>query len=116
MPNPDEPNEEALRRLGRKLNALEAERERKAAPVDAQATGAGYRFLGEVVGGVLGGLGLGWLLDRFAHTSPWGMIGGMLIGTVVSIVVAVIGAAKMADKASKTVGPLPSVPDDDEED
>jgi ATP synthase protein I len=116
MPNPDEPNEEALRRLGRKLDALEVERQRPAAPGGEQATGAGYRFLGEVVGGMLGGLGLGWLFDRLVHTMPWGMIAGLLIGIGVSLYVAVRGASRMADQASKAAGPVRSVPDDDEDD
>jgi len=116
MPNPDDPNDEALSRLDRKLDAFEAERARKAAPGANFALGAGYRFLGEVIGGVLGGLGLGWLFDHFAHTTPLGLVGGMLIGTGVSIFIAVRGASRMANEASKAAGPLPSVPDDDEDD
>ena len=116
MADPDDPNEEALRRLGRELNAFEAERTRKAAPGSNRALGDGYRFLGEVIGGVLGGVGLGWLVDHFAHTVPLGMISGMLIGTGVSIFIAVRGASRMAAKiASETAGPPASVPDDDED-
>jgi ATP synthase protein I len=116
MPDPDTPNEEALRHLDRKLDALEAERDRKAAPGGNRALGDGYRFLGEVVGGVLGGLGLGWLFDRLVHTMPWGMIGGMLIGIGVSLYTAVRGASRMADQASKAAGPVRSVPDDEDDD
>ena len=116
MASPDDPNEEALSRLDRKLDAFEAERARKVAPGGNRALGDGYRFLGEVIGGVLGGLGLGWLLDHFAHTTPLGLIGGMLIGTGLSIFIAVRGASRMANDASKAAGPLPSVPDDEDED
>jgi ATP synthase protein I len=76
----------------------------------------GYRFLGEVVGGVLGGVGLGWLLDRFAHTTPWGMIGGLLIGSGFAIFYAVSSAAKATRQAMERQGPAPSVPDDEDED
>ncbi len=115
MPNPDIPNEEASRRLGRELEAFEAERARKVTPGGNRALGDGYRFLGEVIGGVLGGLGLGWLLDHFAHTTPLGMISGMLIGTGLSIFIAVRGASRMANDASKTAGPLPTVVDDEDD-
>ena len=115
MPNPDDPNEEASRRLDRKLTAFEAERARKGSADANRALGMGYRFLGEVVGGVLGGLGLGWLLDRYAHTAPFGVIGGVLIGLALSMFIAVRGASRMADEASRAAGPLPSVPDDEDE-
>jgi ATP synthase protein I len=119
MPNPDEPNDEALDRLHRRLDAFEAERARKGGgtqTADTRGMQAGYRFLGEVIGGVLGGVGLGWFFDRLAHTSPLGTIGGMLIGTGVSIFVAVRGAMRMSNTASKAAGPMPAAPDDDEDD
>jgi ATP synthase protein I len=76
----------------------------------------GYRFVGEVVGGVLGGVGLGWLLDRFAGTAPFGLIGGLLVGGGLSIFVAVSSAAKASRIAMERQGPVPSVPDDEDED
>jgi ATP synthase protein I len=77
----------------------------------------GYRFVGEVVGGVLGGVGLGWLLDHYAKvTEPWGMVGGLLIGTGLSITFAVRSAAKASRITMERQGPAPSVPDDEDED
>jgi ATP synthase protein I len=76
----------------------------------------GYRFVGEVVGGVLGGVGLGWLLDRFAHTQPWGVVGGLLIGTGISIFAAVSTAAKANKKALDAIGPMAPAPADEDED
>jgi len=76
----------------------------------------GYRFVGEVVGGVLGGVGLGWLLDRFAHTAPWGVVGGLLIGTGISIFTAVTTAARASKKELDALGPLPGAPHDEDED
>jgi ATP synthase protein I len=32
---------------------------------------------------VLAGLGFGYLVDRAAHTSPWGLLAGLLLGVVV---------------------------------
>jgi len=116
MPKQHEPRDEGQASLDARLDAFEAERARKSSPAAHLAMGQGYRFLGEVVGGVLGGAGFGWLLDRFANTAPWGLIGGLLIGTGLSIFVAVKGAAKASKAALETAGPLPSVPDDDEND
>ena len=85
MPHPNDPPDEALRSLDQRLGAAEAAQARRVSPDTHAAMAQGYRFVGEVVGGVLGGVGLGWLLDRFAHTQPWGVVGGLLIGTGISI-------------------------------
>src|SRR4249919_1323494 len=99
MPHPNESPDEALRSLDQRLGAAEAAQARKTSPETHAALAQGYRFVGEVVGGVLGGVGLGWLLDRFAHTQPWGVVGGLLIGAGFSIFTAVSTAAKAQSKA-----------------
>jgi ATP synthase protein I len=116
MPHPDEPPDEALRSLDQRLGAAEAAQARKVSPDTHAAMAQGYRFVGEVVGGVLGGVGLGWLLDRFAHTQPWGVVGGLLIGTGFSIYTAVSSAARASRKELDALGPSPSAPDDEDED
>lgn len=115
MPHPNEPPDEALARLDQRLGEAEAAQARRTSPDAHLALAQGYRFVGEVVGGVLGGVGLGWLLDRFAHTQPWGVIGGLLIGSGISIFAAVSGAARANRKAMDAQGPVPSVPDEDED-
>ena len=115
MSRRDDQNDEALKRLDKGLDAFDASRARGSS-TDLTGQAGAFRFLGEVIGGVLGGLGLGWLFDRFAHTSPWGLIGGTLIGLVLSVILVVRGASQMADNASKRSGPPPSVPDDDDDD
>ena len=117
MPQPDETSEEKLQSFDQRLDALEASRS-KGPPNggDPREAAAGYRFLGEVVGGVLGGLGLGWLFDRIAHTAPLGLVGGLLIGTAASITVAIMAAVRTANAQAKRSGPLPSVPDDEDDD
>ncbi len=116
MPNSDESRDEALSSLDKRLEALEAGRARKMDPSVHLAMGQGYRFLGEVVGGVLGGAGFGWLLDRFTGTTPWGLIGGLLIGTGLSMFYAVKNATSMTKIQTEKLGPLPSVTDDEDED
>jgi ATP synthase protein I len=116
MPHPNDPPDKALQSLDQRLGAAEAAQARKVSPDTHAAMAQGYRFVGEVVGGVLGGVGLGWLLDRFAHTQPWGVVGGLLIGTGFSIFTAVTAAARASKKELDALGPLPRAPDDEDED
>jgi ATP synthase protein I len=116
MTKPDDQSEEALQRLDERLDALEAGRAKPASVFAAKAAGDGYRLLAELIGGVLGGLGLGWVFDRFAGTSPLGMVSGLLIGLGVSVFMIVRQASRMSAKASAEAGPVRSVPEDDEED
>ena len=102
MPKADEPNDEALQSLDARLDAFEA---RKAAeqPVRAEhekSSQDGYRLLADLIGGVLAGLGLGWAIDRYAGTEPWGMVGGLLIGMGFSIYLVVRKATKLSAQAS----------------
>ena len=116
MPKRDEPDAGARKRFDERLAAAEAARARTQSGDAQRAMAQGYRFLGEVVGGVLMGAGLGWLLDRFAGTKPLGLVGGLLIGTGISIFVAVRSASRMTKDAVAKAGPLPSVRDDEDED
>ncbi len=116
MPHPHEPPDEALASLDQRLGAAEAAQARKVSPETHSAMAQGYRFVGEVVGGVLGGVGLGWLLDRAAGTGPWGVVGGLLIGTGFSIFVAVRTAAKATKTEMAKLGPVPDAPEDEDED
>lgn len=104
MSQPDDESQEALDSLQTRLDALTAERKPKNAGADGSAErsmGEGYRLLGEVIGGVLGGLGLGWAVDHFAHTTPFGMVIGLLLGTAASAYAAVKSADKIGRSARK---------------
>ena len=56
---------------------------------DRAATASGYargfRLSSELVGGVLVGAGLGWLIDRVLGISPWGFIVFLLLGFVAGV-------------------------------
>lgn len=117
MSQSDDQREEALKRLDERLDAIETQRAKsKPGYGGEKATADGYRLLGELVGGVLGGLGLGWLVDRIAGTSPLGMVGGLLIGLGLSVFMIVRQATRMSAKAAAEAGPVASVPSDDEDD
>jgi ATP synthase protein I len=115
MPQTDEPRDEAMHDLDARLAAFEAKRQPPSGGAASRAMGQGYRFLSEVVGGVLGGLGLGWLVDRFAHTAPFGLIGGLLIGVGVSTFAAVRGAGAWARAESLKAGDPPLPPEHEED-
>ena len=102
MSQPDDDSQEALRRLDQRLEALKADRapKRTADGSAERSMGEGYRLVAEVIGGILGGLGLGWLFDRFAHTTPFGMVIGLLLGFAGATYAAVKTATRSATPAS----------------
>jgi ATP synthase protein I len=93
--------DEALQRLNARIDALAASAQRTPRRID-DGSGAGYKVIGELVGGVIAGLGLGWTLDRLAGTSPLGLIGGLLIGTGASVFLVVRSAGRMSAAIKKT--------------
>jgi ATP synthase protein I len=102
MPKADEPNDKALESLDARLAAFEAKKAAEA-PKRAEhekSSQDGYRLLADLIGGVLAGLGLGWALDHYVGTEPWGMVGGLLIGIGVSIFTVVRKATKLSAQAS----------------
>jgi ATP synthase protein I len=103
MSQPDDESQEALKRLQDRLDAFDgakAPQDRAAASAES-SMGEGYRLLGEVIGGVLGGLGLGWVVDHFAHTTPFGLVIGLLLGTAASAYAAMKSAEQMGRRAKK---------------
>jgi ATP synthase protein I len=84
-----EPADEAalsarLKRLGERLEHASPSRSdtgltsRSAA--DASGFARGFRLSSELVAGVLVGAGIGWLIDRWLGTLPWGMFVFALLG------------------------------------
>ncbi len=117
MPEFDESRSEALKRLDDELKAFESKRAGKASPTGgAAAASQAYRLMAGLIGGLLGGLGFGWLFDQFAHTAPWGMIGGLLIGIGASTYGVVRMAGQMSASQPTEPGPgsAPRADDEDE--
>jgi ATP synthase protein I len=74
-----------LRRLGERLDRIGTRRAEEADPAprpraDTSGFARGFRLSTEFVGGVLIGALVGWLLDRWLHISPWGLIVFLLLG------------------------------------
>jgi ATP synthase protein I len=69
---------------------LKAAREREEQRNKPQVQGAdanyqlGNRVLAELLGGMIGGALIGWVIDRFAGTSPWGLLVMLFLGIIVA--------------------------------
>lgn len=119
MSLPPESREEAIARLNKSASDLAA---RTAPPLSHEAAGqkaAGqaWRIIADLFGGVFVGLAIGAILDRFAGTGPWGMIGGVLLGFAVSVFMAWRTAQRLMAEAKASGVEPKSVPfDEDEED
>ena len=117
MPKPDEPSHGALKRLDNELDAFEASRTAKPFSMGLGGSGSeGFRLLGQLLGGVLGGLGLGWLVDHYAGTTPLGVLSGLLIGSVLSVIAAVRQASAIGAKAAASAPPAKAVAENDDDD
>ena len=74
-----------LQRLGERLGQHQSDRPsendpRPGAGADPSALARGLRLSAEFVAGILVGAALGWLMDRWLGTSPWGLIVLLLLG------------------------------------
>jgi ATP synthase protein I len=71
-----------LQRLSERLAKTSCPSETVSGSPQAEASGfaRGFRLSTEMVAGVLVGSGLGWLIDRWLGTTPWGLILLLLLG------------------------------------
>jgi ATP synthase protein I len=113
---PDDRSPKATDRLEAQLDAFEAKRARSTTPFTGNALiGQGWTMIIQMIVTVLAGVGLGWLVDRFAHTSPIGLVAGAVIGAGIAVFQAARTAARMG-AASLAKTPAQSVPFDDDDD
>jgi ATP synthase protein I len=78
-----------LKRLGERLG--QHGRSRKVEPAtgsksDPSGMARGFRLSTELVAGVLVGAFIGWALDRWLGTSPWGMFVFLMLGFAAGVV------------------------------
>lgn len=102
------------------IEARLAEAKRRAEPspreVAGSAFGQGTRLALELVSGVLVGAGLGYLLDRWLGTTPWGMILLFMLGLAAGFMNLMRAVNREASKFSQEeLEALPKVLDEDEE-
>lgn len=85
-------DETLKQRLDQLTKALDGKRQesdqaRMAAPKSSdgsmgKAMGTGFRVASELSAGILVGAFLGWQLDRWADSSPWGLLGFLILGVM----------------------------------
>src|SRR3954471_18410825 len=79
-----------LQSLGQRLAHKEgASRQTEAGPSsksDPSAIARGFRLSTELVAGVLVGAFIGWALDKWLGSSPWGMIVFLLLGFAAGVI------------------------------
>ncbi|WP_312797720.1 AtpZ/AtpI family protein [Tianweitania sp.] len=100
----DASGDDGLDRRRRDLGAKLASRrpETQAGAGDAKSRGAtGYgqamKLSSEFIAGIVVGAGLGWIVDRFAGTSPWGLIIFLLLGFGAGVLNVLRSAGLVAD-------------------
>ncbi len=69
----------------------------------------GFRLSSEFVAGVAVGAGIGWLLDRWLGTSPWGLIVFVLLGFAAGVLNVMHSAGMAADGMTGEGGSPPGV-------
>jgi len=82
-----DPGKARLDKLGRQLDDLKRSREvqtakREKSRMSSDGLALGMRVVTELLAGVLGGLAMGWLLDRWFGTEPWLLILMLTLGMV----------------------------------
>lgn len=84
-PGPDTLGTDArLSSLDERLKAAQADEAHRTGAGKAESDGGyrlGNRVLAELIGGMVGGALIGWVIDRFAGTQPWGLLVMLALGT-----------------------------------
>jgi ATP synthase protein I len=89
-PNAREPVGEDLRidTLEERLRAAREREDLRNKPVAGTETDenyrAGNRVLADLIGGIVGGAFIGWVIDHFAGTTPWGLLVMLFLGIIVA--------------------------------
>ncbi len=76
--------------LEARLKAAREREEERNRPSGTASVGAdensrlASKVLSDLIGGIGGGALVGWVIDRFAGTSPWGLLVVMFLGIIVA--------------------------------
>ena len=85
-----------LQDLGKRLDRQHPpDSSQRPAGTDSSAMARGLRLSSELIGGVLAGAAIGWLLDRWLGLSPWGMIVFLLLGFAAGVLNVIRAAGVM---------------------
>lgn len=111
------PEDDALSSLRRRV-AKAREAESAAASKDrappSNAASMAMRMGGEFVAALLVGAAIGFGIDQFAPTKPWGLVVGLVMGFAAGVT-NVVRAAKTYSAANPSDPNAPSIPDDEDD-
>lgn len=68
---------------------------------DSAGWGAAVKISSEFIGGVLVGAGIGYLIDKIAGTSPWGLIVFLLLGFAAGTLNVMRASGKVAEPENR---------------
>jgi len=75
---------DALEARLKAARSREDERNRPKIQGASESEKLGNRVLSYLLGGILGGAVVGWVIDQFAGTSPWGLLVMLFLGIIVA--------------------------------
>lgn len=107
------PPEERLSDLRRRVDAARGTGPQNAPPPQSPGSLA-LRYGGEFGAAVIVGALLGYGVDYLVHTSPWGLVVGMVLGFAAGVV-NVVRVAQSYNRANPVDPNAPSIPDDEED-
>lgn len=105
--------EDRLSDLRRRVDAARGEAPQNVAPPQS-ASGLAFRIGGEFGAGVIVGGLLGYGIDYFLHTTPWGLLIGLLLGAAAGVW-NMVRTAREYSNAHPVDPNAPSIPDDEED-
>lgn len=108
----NKPPEDALTDLRRRVAEARGENASNSPPAQSPASLA-LRFGGEFGAAILVGALVGYGIDIFLHTSPWGLVIGLGFGFVAGVT-NVVRAAGAFNRANPSDPNAPAVADDDD--
>lgn len=106
------PPEDRLDDLRRRVAKARGETASTSRPPDSPA-GLAVRFGGEFGAAVLVGALLGYGVDYFLHSSPWGLFIGLVLGFITGVV-NVVRVARAYNQANPPDPNAPRIADDDD--
>ena len=93
--------------LGAKLDALKARHTPDPEPTQTSASNMaeGLKYASEFSVAVLVGAALGWVVDYFAKTGPWGLLAGLSLGFCAGVLNVVRAAREGMDGSGEELPP-----------
>lgn len=109
----EKPPEDALSDLRRRVSAARGDGASNTPPPQSSASLA-MRFGGEFGAAIIVGALLGYGVDHFVHTSPWGLVAGLGLGFAAGVV-NVVRVAQFYSRSHPVEPEAPSAVDDEED-